>query len=87
MKVPEMPDRLLFSQRKKLGESITKWIHKNSAENCPMNVVAWLSSHGMLDAERVREYLTKKDDMEEWERGFARNETIRQSLSTDIKCE
>ena len=53
--------------------------------SCIMKSIEDLNRYGMF--ELIPDPDPTKDDMEEWERGFTRNESIRQSLSTDTKCE
>ena len=53
---------ILFSQRHKLGELFEKYCEKNSVLNCPENMATWLYSLGLLNEEKVKEYLKEKNN-------------------------
>jgi hypothetical protein len=62
MKVQEIPEYLLFSQREKLGKIIEEWMSEHNIKNCPASVVSFLSKQGMIDVKRVKQYLKGKDN-------------------------
>lgn len=54
---------ILFSQRHKLGELFEKYCKENSVLNCPESMATWLYSLGLLNEEKVKDYL-KEDNNE-----------------------
>ena len=48
---------LLFSARHRLGKIIEAWMRENSVLNCPVSTIGYLVGHGLLDEEKVREFL------------------------------
>lgn len=52
---------LFFSQRRKIAMLFEDWRKKGEngviAANCPENVLAFLSNNGLLNEEKVQEYL------------------------------
>lgn len=48
---------LLFSQRCKLQELFLKWCAENDVANTPMSVFAFLQINGLINEEKVNEFL------------------------------
>lgn len=46
-----------FSQRNKLSELFEKHCEESKTLCCPVNMIAWLYSLGLLNEEKVKEYL------------------------------
>lgn len=53
---------ILFSQRHKLGELFEKYCKENSVLNCPESMATWLYSLGLLNEEKVKDYLKENND-------------------------
>lgn len=51
------PIGLLFSQHKDLQVRFRAWAFQHDAEDCPMNVVAWLQGNGLINVEAAKEFL------------------------------
>lgn len=57
---------IYFSQRRKLAQLFEEHRRKDSGPNgmiasCPENVIAFLSSKGLLNEDKTREYLKKNE--------------------------
>ena len=48
---------LLFTARLKLAEKYDQWRKENHVLDCPLSVVTFLLSMGLLDEDKCREYL------------------------------
>ena len=53
---------LLFSHRLQLSEKYKKWIRENNVDDSPFNVICFLTSEGLLDADKCLDYLTKEKE-------------------------
>lgn len=55
---------LLFSSRRKLAELFEKWASENNVQKSPEGVLAYLTSAGLLDTEKVKRLLMEncRDD-------------------------
>lgn len=73
---------LVYSQRKKLEELFHKWAKENGVAMSPANVVAWLNTNGMIDKDKVVEFLSEHEvvmkpvtpsgiDWKDWEEFWA----------------
>ena len=51
---------IFFSQRHKLGKLFEEWAKENNALNCPETTITWLYSLGLLNEEKVKEYLKEE---------------------------
>lgn len=52
-------DQLLFSHRKFLSSEFERWLSEPTA-NCPVNVIAWLDSRGLVNRRAVRKIFRQK---------------------------
>lgn len=57
---------LLYDKRKKLADLFTEWWMKNKVADTPFNVIGYLEGHGLLNEEKVLEFLEKaeKEDVD-----------------------
>lgn len=53
---PKM-NKLIFSERRKLGMMFEKWADENNVAKKPESVIAFLQIIGVIDAEKAREAL------------------------------
>ena len=63
------PSKLYFSQRLKISSMYSKWLKDGSTdkyrvEDCPLNVVTFLSTMGWLDEEKILEDLKRNGDQD-----------------------
>lgn len=61
------PSKLYFSQRLKISGMYSKWLKDNSTdtynvEDCPLNVVTFLSTMGWLNEEKILEDLKRNPE-------------------------
>lgn len=49
-----------FSERLKFNILFDEWCSKNNALSCPMNVIAFLQSNGLITEERFKHFLEDK---------------------------
>lgn len=50
-----------FKDRNKLAKHFEKWAKENGASICPLNVITWLISVGLLDTDKAFEYLRENE--------------------------
>ena len=50
---------ILFSGRARIADEFERWAQERGAQSCPLNVVTFLMSEGLLDEEKAVEYLKK----------------------------
>lgn len=50
-----------FSQRLKLQDVYSEWCKENNIADCPMSVIAFLDTNGMINEDGVLEYLRSID--------------------------
>lgn len=48
---------LLFTERLRLQRAFQEWTQEARADDCPMNVVAWLQSLDMIDVDKAKGFL------------------------------
>ncbi len=55
---------ILFSSRRKLADMFEGWAEENSVKKSSEGVIAYLAGHGLLDTDKVKQFLTEncKDD-------------------------
>lgn len=46
-----------FSDRLKFNALFSEWCSKNNALDCPINVIVFLQSNGLITEERFRQFL------------------------------
>ena len=57
---PKM-NKLIFSERKKLGAMFEKWADENHVAKKPESVISYLQLIGAIDAEKAREALKSEE--------------------------
>lgn len=50
-----------FSRRIALAKRLEKWVKKNCGKMLPMSVITFMDVYGLLDDEKVRQYLASED--------------------------
>jgi len=53
--------KLVFSERRKLGAMFKKWAAENNAADTPTSVIGYLSAFGLIDTERAREHINAEE--------------------------
>lgn len=53
---------LFFTQRKKLATHFEAWCKENGILNSALSMVGFLQGEGLLDEEKVMEYLKNKEE-------------------------
>lgn len=53
--LPEIQRPLMFSQRNRLADELTKWMAKHNVAVSPVNIISMLDQHGLLNREAVRQ--------------------------------
>lgn len=58
-------DHNIFSQRKHIAEKYKKWVDNVGAKDCPESVLAYLTVHGILNANKINDLLGegRKNDL------------------------
>ena len=73
---------LVYSQRKKLEQLFRQWAKVNGVAMSPANVIAWLHTNGMINKDKVVDFLAEHDtvvksvtpagvDWKDWEEFWA----------------
>ena len=48
---------IFYGDRARIADEFERWAQERGAQSCPLNVVTFLMSRGLLDEERAVEYL------------------------------
>lgn len=57
----EFDGTLVFSQRKDLAEAYKEWCLSNVVADCPLNVITFLQANGLLNVEKAKEFIQKRE--------------------------
>lgn len=47
---------ILFSERLVVAEEFEKWAEENNVKNCPLSVLGFLETHGMLNEPATKDF-------------------------------